>query len=77
MKRLIVQTLEKSSIAMVAILLLVGLIGGYASGGIGAAILGFLVCLVIAVLFFGILFVQLEMNENLRAIRGRLESPSE
>ncbi len=75
MKRMIVELLEKFSIGLVGLLLLVGLIAGYAAGGVGVAIVGLIVAFLIAVLFFGILFIQLEMNESLRAIRKTLEKP--
>lgn len=75
MKHLIVQTLEKASIALAGLVLLVGLIGGFMADGVGTAIVGLIVALVFCVFFFGILFVALEMNESLRAIRQQLEKP--
>ena len=76
MKRLIVDFLEKFSIFLAGLLLLIGLIAGYAADGFGTAIVGLILASLIAVLFFGILFVQLEMNESLRAIRKAMESQS-
>ncbi|TVR99611.1 MAG: hypothetical protein EA406_02960 [Rhodospirillales bacterium] len=72
---MIVGALEKFSIALVGVLFLVGLIAGYQAGGVGGAIVGLVFAFLIAVLFFGILFIQLEMNESLRAIRNALEKP--
>lgn len=73
MKRFIVEVLEKSSIVLLFLVLLVGLIAGYASGGAIGAIVGLIGAAVIGVMTFGVLFVLLEMNESLRAIRQQGE----
>jgi hypothetical protein len=73
MKRFIVEVLEKSSIVLLCLVLLVGLIAGYASGGAIGAIVGLIGAAVIGVMTFGVLFVLLEMNESLRAIRQQGE----
>jgi hypothetical protein len=73
MKRFIVEVLEKSSIVLLFLVLLVGLIAGYASGGAIGAIVGLIGAAVIGVMTFGVLFVLLEMNESLRAIRQQVE----
>ncbi len=73
MKRFIVEVLEKSSIVLLCLVLLVGLIAGYASGGAIGAIVGLIGAAVIGVMTFGVLFVLLEMNESLRAIRQQVE----
>jgi hypothetical protein len=81
MKHLIVQTVEKLSIALVCLVLFVGLISGYTDNGVGGAILGLVGAFLFSVFFFGILFILLEMNESLRSIRQQLskadEKPSE
>jgi hypothetical protein len=74
MKRFIVEVLEKSSIVLLVLVLLAGLIAGYAAGNVLGAIVGLIAATVIAVMTFGILFVLLEMNESLRAIRQQGES---
>lgn len=73
MKRFIVEVLEKSSIVLLFLVLLVGLIAGYATGDVLGAIVGLIAAAVIAVMTFGVLFVLLEMNESLRAIRQHVE----
>ena len=73
MKHLIVQTLEKVSIVLAGLILLVGLIGGYMAYDVWTAILGLIFALAFCVFFFGILLIALEMNESLRAIRKQLE----
>jgi membrane associated rhomboid family serine protease len=73
MKRFIVEVLEKSSIVLLFLVLLVGLIAGYATGGFLGAIVGLIAAAVIGVMTFGVLFVLLEMNESLRAIRQQGE----
>lgn len=75
MKSLIVQTIDKVSVGLAIVVLLIGLIAGYSYAGIGTAIVGLVIAFVFVVFFFGILFVQLEMNENLRAIRQELGKP--
>jgi hypothetical protein len=73
MKRFIVEVLEKSSLVLLVLVLLVGLIAGYATGGVLGAIVGLIAAALIAVMTFGVLFVLLEMNESLRAIRQQGE----
>lgn len=76
MKHTIVQILDKASVALFVIVLLGGLISGYQAGGFVGAIGGLITSLIVAVFFFGILFVQLEINDNLRAIRRQMEKPT-
>lgn len=73
MKRFIVEVLEKSSIVLLFLVLLAGLGAGYGTGGVLGAIVGLIAAAVIAVMTFGVLFVLLEMNESLRAIRQQVE----
>lgn len=73
MKRFIVEVLEKSSMVLLVLVLLIGLIAGYATGDVLGAIVGLIAATVIAVMTFGVLFVLLEMNESLRAIRQQVE----
>jgi hypothetical protein len=72
-KRFIVDVLEKSGMVLLVLLLLIGLIAGYATGKVIGAIGGLITAAVIAVMTFGVLFVLLEMNESLRAIRQQVE----
>lgn len=73
MKRLIVGSIDTLSVAGVVVLLLVGAINGYLAGGFIGVLIGLIVAFVIAVIVFGALFVLLEMNDHLRAIRKSLE----
>jgi hypothetical protein len=73
MKRFIVEVLEKSSMVLLVLVLLVGLVAGYVSGDILGAIVGLIAAAVLAVMTFGVLFVLLEMNESLRVIRQQVE----
>ncbi|WP_019013150.1 hypothetical protein [Elioraea tepidiphila] len=73
MQRFILEVLEKSSMVLLVLVLLVGLIAGYTTGGVIGAIVGLIAATVIGVMTFGVLFVLLEMNESLRAIRQQVE----
>lgn len=81
MKRLIVSSIEPLSAVVIVLMLMVGLIGGagvgYHLGGaalaVVGAILGVIAYFALAVLIFGALFILLEMDESLRAIRALLE----
>jgi hypothetical protein len=72
MQRLIVQWLE--IIAVIGFVLLVlgsGILGAQMNGGVGflvGAVAGFFA----GVVFFGALFLLIEMNKNMRAIRSSL-----
>jgi hypothetical protein len=78
MKRLIVGSIEALSTIVILLMLLGGLIGGmeqghYAGNALLGAVVGLAMAFAAAVLVFGVLFILLEMNENLRAIRAALE----
>jgi hypothetical protein len=73
MKQMIVQSLEMLSSALFVLVIVIGFLGGAMSGGFMGAIVGLIVAAVWAVIAFGIIFLLLEMNENLRAIRGQLD----
>jgi hypothetical protein len=73
MKRLVIEFLEKGAMACLAGILLVGFIVGYAAGDFGAALLGLILAFVLAVPVFGVLFLLLEMNDSLRAMRKAAE----
>jgi hypothetical protein len=75
MKQLIVQSLEKLSTACVVVLLLAGLIIGYQMADATGAIVGLVIAFFISVVTFGMLFIALEANQNLRDIRSLLQSP--
>jgi hypothetical protein len=75
MKQMIVQSLEMLSSALFILVIVIGFLGGAVNGGFLGAIVGLIVAGVWAVIAFGILFLLLEMNENLRAIRGQLDRP--
>lgn len=70
MKRVVVGVLDAISSVAFVVFLVVSVVGGYLQGGAIGAIMG----LILPVVIFGLLFIQLEMNENLRAIRQQLEA---
>ena len=74
MKRLIIGSIDILAVVGVVVVLLAGLINGYLAGGAIGAIIGLVVSFVIAVTVFGALFILLEMNDSLRAIRKSLET---
>ena len=74
MKRLIVGSIEILSFILIVIFVLAGLISGFQGGGAVGAVAGFIVSFAAAVVVFGALFILLEMNESLRAIRRLLEA---
>ena len=73
MKRLVVRTIEAISGFCIALLLLAGLMAGYNYAGVAGAIGGLIAAFFASVLVFGVLFILLEQNENLREIRRMLE----
>ena len=74
MKHLVVQFLEKGAVACLVVILIVGFIVGYGVHGFGTALLGVIFAFVLSVPAFGVLFLLLEMNESLRAMRKALDS---
>lgn len=74
MKHFVIQFLDKLSIVLFVLLVLAGFGMGYQQSGIAGAILGLLGSFLAGALMFGALFILLEMNENLRAIRKATES---
>lgn len=73
MKHLVVQFLEKGAMACLVVVLIVGFIVGYGANGFGTALLGLILAFVLAVPVFGVLFLLLEMNDSLRAMRKAAE----
>ncbi|MFI5022662.1 MAG: hypothetical protein ACHQRJ_13545 [Alphaproteobacteria bacterium] len=80
MKRLIVGSIQALSTIIIVLLLISGLIIGAAAGyqhGAAAAVIGALLGLIAsyvsACLIFGALFILLDIDDSLRAIRGLLE----
>lgn len=76
-KRLIIGALDVLSSLLAVLMLLAGtVIGGRAGAVEGAAIVGavagFLISFVVVMIMFGTLFLLLEINGNLRAIRTAL-----
>lgn len=78
MKRLIVRTLEVLSSVIIVIMWVSGAVGGYGAAPAAGvdpwlgALGGLLGAFVFSSLLFGFLFVLLEMNENMRAIRQHM-----
>lgn len=73
MKHLVVQTLEKGTMVALVIFLAAGFVSGYMAGDFGMALLGLIIAFVLAVPFFGYLFLFMEMNDSLRVIRQKLD----
>ena len=74
MKQLIIKLIDKSSVAVAVLLLIFGFIVGYAVNGSLTAIIGLILAFIIDVMVFGLLFIVLDSNEQLRAIRKQLEA---
>lgn len=75
MKHFIIKTLEAVSIVIICFLLVMGVSTGYNSNGEIGAIVGLIAALLASVFFFGIVFILMEMNESLHAIRQQLTQP--
>jgi len=70
MKKLIVNSLEMiCKITIVLILISTSVIVYSATKSLGLAILGIIIAFLVCTLCFGALFVLLEINDNIRAIR--------
>lgn len=74
MKTVVIQFLEKGAIAFLALIIIAGFIAGYGAGDFGTGLLGAVFAFIFAVPFFGFLFLMLEMNESLKAIRKAVEN---
>ena len=73
MKDLIINSLELLCKIGVCLLLLSGVGAGLLTGNPFIAILGLVVAFVVSVLIFGLLFLLIDINDNMRAIRYQLE----
>jgi hypothetical protein len=73
MRRLIIGALDTFLEVVAVLILVIGAIGGWSASGPVGAILGFIGAFVICVISMGILFVIMEMNENITEIRAQLE----
>jgi hypothetical protein len=76
-KRLIVGSIEMLSVILSVLSLLIGLFSGWAAAGLWGALGGLIVAFVGTIVIFGALFILLEMNESLRAIRQQLDAQSD
>lgn len=74
MKQLIIKLIDKGSIATATMLLIIGFVVGYAIDNFGTALVGLILAFVVDVMIFGLLFIVLDSNEQLRAIRKKLEA---
>jgi len=68
MKRFVVSLLEVLSWLVIGVSLLAGAGFGYQSGGVIGLLLGLATAFISSVIFFGVLFVLLEINEGVRAL---------
>lgn len=74
MKRLVIGSIDTLAVVGVVLLLLAGAVNGFLAGGVIGGVIGLLVGFLIAVLVFGALFILLEMNDNLRAMRKSMDA---
>lgn len=74
MKKLVILALDKGSIAFLVLIIVAGFVSGYTTHDFSTGVVGAIFAFIFAVPFFGFLFLMLEMNENLTAIRKALES---
>ena len=77
MKDLIINSLELLCKIGVILLLLSGVIGGALTGNPFVAIAGLVVAFIASTIIFGILFLLIDINDNLRALRYAVEKNSE
>ena len=77
MKDLIINSLELLCTIGVVLLLLAGVIGGALTGNPFVAIAGLLIAFILSTIIFGILFLLIDINDNLRALRYAVEKNSE
>jgi uncharacterized membrane protein len=73
MRSFISKSLEVICQLAIVILLLSGFFGGWQSGGFIGAIGGLIVAFVVSVVFFGALFILLDIAENTRRTAEALE----
>lgn len=73
MRRLIVNALNTMLELIALLCLIAGVIVGWGMNGPIGSIIGFLIALVVCVVLLGILFVIMEMNANIAAIRDQLK----
>ena len=84
MKRLIIRSIQALSTIIIVLMLASGILSGAATGyeagyslpalwAVLGAIVGLIVAYVVACLVFGALFILIDMDDSLRAIRELLE----
>ena len=77
MKDLIINSLEMLCKIGVILLLLAGGGIGFLTGNPFVALAGLIIAFVISTFLFGLLFLLLDINDNLRALRYQVEKNSE
>ena len=77
MKELIVGSLELISKIAIIIMIVLGFLGGLSTGKTWNAFIGASIAFVAGVVVFGVIFVLLEINTNIRAIRKHFEDAKE
>jgi hypothetical protein len=77
MKDLIINSLELLCKIGVVLLLLSGAVGGALTGNPFVAIAGLVVAFIASTIIFGILFLLIDINDNMRALRYAVEKNSE
>ncbi len=77
MKNLIINSLEVLCKIGVGLMLIGGLAAGLMTGNPFVAIAGLVVAFIVSTFLFGLLFLLIEINENMRALRYAVEKNSE
>ena len=73
MRNMIVKSLELICQIAIVVFVISGLIGGWNQGGFLGGIAGMIVAFLFSVVFFGALFILLEIAENTRRTAEALE----
>ncbi|MDE2030008.1 MAG: hypothetical protein KGI97_05515 [Alphaproteobacteria bacterium] len=77
MKGLIINSLEVLCKISVVLLLIGGFGFGVATGNPFVALAGLIIAFIVSVIVFGLLFLLIDINDNLRALRTLVEKNSE
>lgn len=73
MRRFFIRALEIGATVVAVLIPFIGVVAGAAEGGALGAVVGLLMAFIYDVLFVGVLFLLLEMHDNLRGIRAAVE----
>ena len=73
MKDLIINSLELLCKMGVVLMLIGGAVGGFMTGNPFVGLAGLVVAFIASTIIFGILFLLIDINDNIRAVRYLLE----